>query len=138
MKLTTKNYNDPMNFFDDFFRPFKSKYYQTAMNADISIRKGSYVVDIDVPGFNKEELSVKLEDGYLKVYAKSRQSDSSDADNIQWLQRERLRGSYARSFYIGCSDDAKVNAVYHNGVLTIVIPEGENEKQEKGKYINID
>ena len=138
MKLTTKNNYDPFNFFDDFFSPFKSKYYQSAMNTDVSIRKGSYVVDIDIPGFNKDDLKIKLENGYLKVYAESKQNNASEADDIEWLHRERLRGSYSRSFYVGCSDDAKVNAAYHNGVLTIVIPDAQNTKQEKGKYITID
>ena len=53
------------------------------------------------------------------------------------LHKERYCGKYSRSFYIGCSDETKANAVYHNGVLTVVIPETCADEPEKGKYITI-
>ena len=126
---------------DDFLnRNWYMNDHQTEfMQTDISKRKGNYVFDINIPGYAREDICVKLENGYLMVTAEksSQIGPEKVEDEYEYLHKERYCGKYSRSFYIGCSDETKANAVYHNGVLTVVIPESCAEEQEKGKYITI-
>ena len=138
MKLTTRNYDNKFNLFDDLFYPFSySKKYSNFMSTDISIRKGNYEIDIDIPGYSKEDLKVTLEDGYLTVSALDDKSSTKCEDNeCEWIQRERFNGNYSRTFYLGVDDESNINAVYHSGVLTLVVPIKETKK-DKTKYIDI-
>ena len=103
-----------------------------------NIRKegNSYVYEIDIPGYNKEDVSISYEDGYLIVEAKvDTQSNQSLSSN--YLRQERYSGSCSRSFYIGEVDDSKINAKYHNGILYVSFPDEENDKKSKTKKISI-
>lgn len=126
---------------DDFFTRnwYMDDTTNNIMLTDISKRKGNYVFDIDIPGYAREDIQVKLENGYLMVTAqKSSQTGSDETqEEYEYLRRERYSGKFSRTFYVGCADETKVNAVYHNGVLTIVIPENCEEDTKKGKFIEI-
>lgn len=138
MRLSVRNNYNPTSLFDRFFYPFiDNKKYSNFMSADISKRKGNYEIDIDIPGYNKEDLKVTLEDGYLTVSAdKDKSTTKCDDEDVEWIQKERFNGMYSRSFYLGVKNDKEINAVYHNGVLTIVVPINEQDKYES-KYIEI-
>lgn len=137
MKLTTKNYYDTPNFFDEFFTPFTTHSYKNGfMRADVSKRKGNYVFDIDVPGYQKEDIKVKLDDGYLTILVDAKKS-TTEADDCEWLHQERFNGEFSRSFYIGCPNDTNASASYHNGVLTVVIPDKATNTPDNTKYITI-
>lgn len=142
MKLmTTKNRYNTTNLFDEFFSPFTfPKTYQTNfMRADISKRKGNYVFDIDIPGYKKDDIKVQLNDGYLTVWVDAdKDTKRGDQEECEWLHQERFNGEYSRSFYLGCSNEAKANATYHNGVLTVVVPEEETTYKDTTKYINVE
>lgn len=139
MKLTHKNYYETPTLFEDFFTPFYKNYHNSFMKADVSKRKGNYVFDIDIPGYNKDDIKVKLNDGYLTVYVDAtKNSKTCSEEDCQWLHQERFNGEYSRSFYLGVSNEAKANATYHNGVLTVVIPEQETKYQDTTKYINVE
>lgn len=137
MKLVTKKYN---NLFDDFFSPytFGRTLNSSFMKTDISKRKGNYVFDIDVPGYKKDDIKVSLEDGYLNVWVDAgRDNENCSEEECKWLSKERFSGEYSRSFYVGCTKDTKANATYHNGVLTVVIPEDCSKPEANTKYIEI-
>ncbi len=138
MRLTTKNYYDPVSLFDEFFTPFNyTKKYSCFMSTDISVRKGNYEIDIDIPGYNKDDLKVQLQDGYLTVMVEADKSTTKcDKEECEWIQRERQNGKYSRTFYLGVPNESKVEATYHNGVLTVVVPVTDNSKDQP-KYINI-
>lgn len=141
MKLLTRNNYSPTNLFDEFFSPYTlSKTYQTNfMRADISKRKGNYVFDIDIPGYKKDDIKVQLNDGYLTVWVDAtKDTKCVEQEECEWLHQERFNGEYSRSFYLGCSNDAKANATYHNGVLTVVVPEEETTYKDTTKYINVE
>lgn len=104
-----------------------------------NIRKegNNYVYEIDVPGYNKEDVSVNYEDGYLIVEAKSNKEYSSSASSNSYVRQERYSGSCSRSYYIGEIDENKIVAKYNNGVLSVMFPDEENNKKTKVKQINI-
>lgn len=137
-KYTNKSYTPSI--FDEFWNNnWYGNYTKGFMKTDISKRKGNYVFDVEVPGYTKDDIQVKLEQGYLTVMVEKAPSSTVNAteEEYEYLHQERFSGEYSRTFYVGCSDDAKANATYHNGILTIVIPEVTAKEQDKTKYIPI-
>lgn len=144
------------NFFDDFFDfpTFDDKAMQEAqrklygrrganmMKTDVQEHDDYYEVDIDLPGFRKEELSLELKDGYLIISAaKGLDRDEKEKETGRFVRRERYAGSMSRSFYVG--DDVKqedIRAKYESGVLKLSIPKVEAKKPEveEKKYISIE
>ena len=104
-----------------------------------NIRKegDNYIYEIDVPGYNKEDVSISYEDGYLVIEAKSSGEYNNQSSN-KYVRQERYSGSCSRSFYIGEIDESKINAKYHNGVLVVSFPDESNNQKSKIKKINIE
>lgn len=129
--------NSNLSFFDDFFDGFftPNKRNQSCMKTDILENDEGYELHIDVPGFNKEDIKITLDNGYLTIEAKV-ELDSKD-EKTHYLKRERFVGSSARSFYVGegiAEEDIQAN--YDKGMLKLNIPkEGTNVKEKK--YIEI-
>lgn len=141
MKLINRNQYNRDNLFDSIFMP--TALFRTAVNsfmrADISKRKGNYVFDIDIPGYKKDDIKVQLNDGYLTVKVDAlRDNMNCSEEECEWLHQERFNGEYYRSFYLGCSNETKANATYHNGVLTVVVPMDQNTEKNTSKYINVE
>lgn len=131
-----------MPFGDDFFgerNPLYGKHAKNLMKTDVKESDDSYEVDIDLPGFKKEEINAKLEDGYLTITAsKGLDKDEQDKDG-RYIRRERYAGSCQRSFYVGdavTEDD--IRAKYEDGILKLSIPKKEAKKVETQKYIAIE
>ena len=117
------------NFFDNFLEE-----RTTSIKCDIYEKDNKYYVEMDVPGFNKEDISVDIHEGYLTVEAtKEHNTEESDKN---YIRRERNYGKIKRQFYIGNVDTEKTKAEFKNGTLNIIVPK-EEEKQTK-KHINID
>lgn len=112
------------------------------MKTDVQEHDDHYEVDIDLPGFQKEELSLELKDGYLVVSAaKGLSKDEEDKKTGRFVRRERYAGSMSRSFYVG--EEVKqedIRARYESGVLKLAIPKPEEKKPqvEEKKYIAIE
>jgi len=133
-------FND--NLFDDFFRfPFyndkdehrmEKKLYghraHNLMKTDIRERKGSYVLDIDLPGFKKDELTIELNDGYLTISAaKGLEQDKKEKETGHYIRRERYAGSCQRSFYVGKDvTEEDIKASFKHGILKLTIPKIRN------------
>ena len=117
--------------FDDFFDDgVFSKNTRNLMKTDIREKHDKYLVDIDLPGFDKENIKISLNKGYLNVSAKVSKDEKND--NEKYLHRERFYGECERSFYVG--DDIKeedINAEFKNGILKIEIPKKELNSQNK-------
>ena len=136
MKLITKNHYDAPSLFDEFFSPYQNGFMRT----DISKRKGNYVFDIDIPGYQKDDIKVQLNDGYLTVWVGSdKNTKSCDSQDCEWLHQERFNGEYSRSFYVGEQiKEEDVNAEFKNGILKICIPKKEERKElPEAKHIEI-
>ena len=129
------------NLFDDFMDfPFGGKKINTMMKTDIRDTDSSYELDIDMPGFKKEDIKAQLKDGYLTISAStSANNDEQDKDG-RYIRRERYAGSCSRSFYVGEGvKEEEIRAKFENGILKLSIPKVENKPQvEEKKYISIE
>lgn len=129
------------NLFDDFMDfPFGGKKINTMMKTDIRDTDSSYELDIDMPGFKKEDIKAQLKDGYLTISAStSANNDEQDKDG-RYIRRERYAGSCSRSFYVGEGvKEEDIRAKFENGILKLSIPKMENKPQvEEQKYIAIE
>lgn len=129
------------NLFDDFMDfPFGGKKINTMMKTDIRDTDSSYELDIDMPGFKKEDIKAQLKDGYLTISAStSANNDEQDKDG-RYIRRERYAGSCSRSFYVGEGvKEEEIRAKFENGILKLSIPKMENKPQvEEKKYIAIE
>ena len=106
------------------------------MKCDIYEKGGDYHIDMDVPGFNKDEISVSTKDGYLTITAEKKEENNEEDKEKNYIRRERTYGKYERSFYLGDLDEDKIDASFENGMLKIVVPKKE-EAQDTKKMIEI-
>ena len=105
----------------------------------ISVKKDSYEVDIDLPGFKKDEIKLELENGYLTISAaKGLDKDETDKKTGKYIRRERYAGNLSRSFYIGEGvKQEDIKAAFKNGILSITVPKEDKTAKEEKKYITI-
>ncbi|HOI47444.1 MAG TPA: Hsp20/alpha crystallin family protein [Bacilli bacterium] len=134
MKLVTKR-----SLFDEFFDDFlNNNNFQTAsrvMKSDIYEEGDSYHLDIELPGFTKEDLKIDFDNGYLTVTAEKK--DQRDEENKKYIRKERFYGLYKRSYYIGDVSEDSIRAKFDNGVLKVSIKKIELEAP-KQKIISIE
>ena len=137
-------FDDFMNFpFDrDFFggkNPLYGKNEKNLMKTDIRDTEQGYELDIDLPGFKKEEITARLENGYLTISAaKGLDKDEKDKKG-NYIRRERYTGSMTRSFYVG--DDISqedIKAKFEDGILKLSVPKKDKKEVEQKKYISIE
>lgn len=120
----------PRKFYlDDIFDSFLSERDTNAMKCNIYEQDGVYNIELDVPGFDKKDISIECENEYLTITAKKEKE--SEAEDKNYIHREKSYGSYSRSFYVGNIDSESVNAKFNNGVLTIKFPKEENVTNKK-------
>ena len=144
------------NLFDDFFNDFpfyddnagqkiEKKLYgrhgQNLMKTDIKETDAGYELEIDLPGFTKDEVSAELNNGYLTVSAaKGLDQDEQEKDTGRYIRRERYAGSCQRSFYVG--DDVTeedIKGEFKHGILKLFVPKKEAKPAvEQKKYIAIE
>lgn len=125
-------------FQDSFWKPTGMRTVNT-ISTDVKELENSYQIDMELPGFNKEDVKVTLEDGYLTVQAK-RLEEKKDSSNEKYIRRERYSGQYQRSFYLGKQvTEEEIKAKFKDGILTLDIPKKSPQIQEKNKkYISIE
>ena len=120
--------------FDDFFKPTFFGAKQSAMKTDIKELENGFDIAIDMPGFDKKDIELSLENGYLRVEAK-REENQNDEDNF--VRRERSY-SCARTYYVGDAiKEEDIKAKYNNGTLELFVPKKQKELPQK-KNIQID
>lgn len=139
------------NLFDDFMddafernffggrNPLYGKHSKNLMKTDVKETETGYELDIDLPGFKKDEISAHLEDGYLTVSA-AKGVDKDEKDNEgRYIRRERYSGSMTRSFYVGGAvTEEDIKAKYEDGILSLSIPKKDPKAVEAKKYIAIE
>lgn len=114
---------------DDFFDDFMPDNNVMNMNCDIYEKEGKYNVVIDIPGFDKKDIKIDVENGYLTVKA-YRKEENNEKDK-HYIKRERVYGSFKRQFYIGDVDSSEIKAEFKDGTLRIVVPKVEENKSKK-------
>ena len=128
--------------FDDWMNwPWSRSYnYNTVMKTDVRDTKDGYELDIDMPGFAKEDIKAELKDGYLTISAASKKDNDQKDENGKYIRRDRYAGSCSRSFYVGDQiSQEDVKAKLENGILKLSIPKKEEKPAvEENKYISIE
>ena len=132
-------------FFDDFVRPTRRvvRYNTpstTIMKTDVKETEGSYELDIDLPGYKKEDVKAELKDGYLTISAATNTNNDQKDENGKYIRRERYYGNCSRSFYVGENiTQEDIKARFEDGILKIVVPKKEAKPAvEEEKYISIE
>ena len=154
--LTPSIYGESLfdDFFEDFFdfpvfddramqkaqKKLYGRHAANMMKTDVKEHDGHYEVDVDLPGFKKDEISLELKDGYLVISAaKGLDTEEKEKQKKKFVRRERYAGSMSRSFYVG--EDIKqedIHAKYENGVLKLTLPKEEEKKRLEKNYIAIE
>ncbi len=126
----------------DFFggkNPLYGKHAKNMMKTDVKETDSGYEVDIDLPGFKKDEINAKLENGYLTISAsKGLDKDEKDKEG-KYIRRERYAGAMSRSFYVGeqvYQED--IRAKFEDGILRLSVPKKDAKEVEKKNYIAIE
>ncbi len=137
-----------MDVLDDFDRSFGfggidralyGKHAQHMMKTDVKETEEGYEMDVDLPGFKKDEIKLELDDGYLTI--STEKSIETDSENKQGklLRKERYAGVMKRSFYVGERiTEEDVKASYESGVLHLMIPKKDALKAPEKKTILIE
>lgn len=115
--------------FDDFFDDnFFNKKDKNLMKTDIKEKKEKYIIEMDLPGFEKENIKLELNNGYLTISGK--QENKIDEEEEKYVHKERFYGECTRSFYVGDNiKEEDIDAEFKNGILKIDIPKKEEQKE---------
>jgi len=137
------------NLLDEFFdepwekslfgarNPLYGKHAKNLMKTDVKETGDHYEVDIDLPGFQKDEISVELQNGYLTIQAaKGLDRDQKDQEG-RYIRQERYSGQCSRSFYVGDIRPEDVTASFEDGILRLTFPKAGQPKLPEQKRIAI-
>ena len=125
--------------FDDFFTDSMFNSNTTnVMSTDIREKDNGYLLDMEVPGFNKEDLKLELKDGYLTISAEHKTTNDEKDNDGHIIRQERYYGSSKRSFYVGDQIEKQdIQAKYDKGILSIFVPKKEVKQIENNQTIEI-
>ena len=138
------------NLFDDFFSdpfgmmnthghdPLYGKHAKNLMKTDVRETENSYELDVDLPGFKKDEVNVDLKDGYLTISAaKGVDKDQQDKAG-KYIRQERYAGACSRSFYVGWDvEPDEISAKFESGILQISVPKETRKPEVKSSSVSI-
>lgn len=126
------------NFFDDFFTLPTMYRNNRMMDTNVKDLGKEYMLEIEIPGYDKKDVHAELKDGYLTISAE-KQETKEEKENGKFIRRERYSGSCKRSFYVGETlKEDDFQATFENGVLKLVFPKAEPvPKVDEKKYIAI-
>ena len=140
------------NLFDDFFDddfamfhehggrdPLYGKHAKNLMKTDVRETEDSYELDIDLPGFKKDEISVELKNGYLSISAaKGLDRDQQDKEG-RYIRQERYAGACSRSFFVGEGIEPQdVSAKFEDGILSVSLPKQVKKELPRNSTITIE
>ena len=133
--------------FDDMFdmdamfgrkNPLYGKHAKNLMKTDIRETDKTYELDIDLPGFKKDEIQVELENGYLTIRAEKGLNKDEQDKKGRYIRQERYAGAMSRSFYVGTAVTVEdMGAKFENGILQLSIPKKEHKQLPQNSTIQI-
>ena len=139
------------NLFDDMFdfdfdkefnrmmRPLYGKHAQNMMKTDVRETDNSYELDIDLPGFKKDEIIVQLDNGYLSISASKGLDKNEENKDGKYIRRERYAGAMNRTFYVGDNlTQQDIKAKFENGILKISVPKKDVQQVAQNNHIAIE
>ena len=129
--------------FDKYFfgkkNPLYGKHARNMMKTDVRETDTTYEVDIDLPGFKKDEINVQLDNGYLSISAAKGLDKEEKNKEGKYIRKERYAGAMSRSFYVGDAlTQEDIKAKYESGILRLSIPKKEAKQVEATKRIAIE
>lgn len=137
MMMIPRRNGNGLDIFNEVFNdPFFSEKENKIMKTDVKEKDGNYILEIDIPGYEKEDIQIELQDGYITVTATK--NEEKEDKQAKYLKRERFSGMCSRSYYAGDNvkeEDVKAN--FKNGILTITFPKEPEKRMEERKYIPI-
>jgi len=129
------------NFFDDFFSLPSSYRAPSSRMMDTNVKDlgKEYLLEIELPGYGKDQVHAELKNGYLTITAEKQETKEENEENGRYIRRERYSGNCKRSFYVGEHlKEEDFQATFDNGILKLVFPkEDHTAKVEEKKYIPI-
>ena len=141
MLLTTRGFN---NLFDEVFDdPFSTRRYDNTsvqvMKTDIHEKDGNYIIEMELPGYVKEEIKADLKDGYLTITAHKNETKEEKDAKGKCIHKERYTGTCNRSFYVGDEiSQEDIKAAFKDGVLHLTFPKEVQRQEEQPKLITIE
>ena len=118
--------------------PLYGKRAKNMMKTDIREHDDGYEIDIDLPGFKKDEINVELDDGYLTISAEKSLDKDEEKKHGRYIRRERYAGALQRSFYVGDAlTQEDIKAKYEHGILKLSVPKKEAQAVESSSHIAI-
>ena len=125
--------------FDDFFDdPFTHYSHVDTMRTDITEQDGHYLLNMELPGYKKEDIHMELHDGYLKINATKNVNNEEKDSQGHVIRRERYSGSCSRPFYVGDIHQEDIKASFDNGELKVSIPKNTVQQVEQKTFIPIE
>ena len=138
------------NLFDDFFgddfgmfpmwngrNPLYGKHAKNLMKTDVRETENSYELDVDLPGFKKDEIQVDLKDGYLTIQAAKGLDKDEEDKKGKYIRQERYVGARSRSFYVGDVEPQDISAKYEDGILKLSMPKHVKKELPRSTTIAI-
>ena len=137
MMIPARRNGNGLDIFDEVFAdPFFGEKENKIMKTDLKEKDGKYMLEIDVPGYDKEDIKIELNEGYLTVSAEK--NEEKEDKHAKYLKRERFTGMCSRSYYVGDNlKEEDIKASFKNGILSIEVPKEVEKKVEEKKYIPI-
>ena len=141
------------NLFDEFFNdpfemnmllprgrdPLYGKHSKNLMKTDVRETENSYELDVDLPGFKKEDVNVELKNGYLTIATSKSLDKDEKAQKGRYIRQERYAGAMSRSFYVGEDvQPSEISAKFENGILQLSVPKAEQKRLPKTTTIAIE
>ena len=133
-------FDDWMGFaFPDIDKTLYGRSAQNVMKTDVKETDQGYEVDMELPGFKKEDIHAQLKDGYLTINATKNVNNDEKDENGKYIRKERYSGSMSRQFYVGDHvTEADIHARFEDGMLKLSLPKLDAPKVEQNKYIAIE
>ena len=133
-------FDDWMDFsFPDIDKALYGKHAKNEMKTDVRETEDGYELDIDLPGFKKDEVTAQLDNGYLTIQASKGLVKEQKDKKGKYIRKERYAGSMSRSFYVGDAiTEEDVHAKYEDGILKLSVPKKEAKAVEQTKHIAIE
>lgn len=139
MMMMPARRNFGFDLFDEMFKdPFfnRTDHQSPMMKTDIKEKDGNFLMEMDLPGFAKEDIDAQLQDGYLTITAKKEESNDKKDEDGNYIHRERYTGSCSRSFYVGQTvTEEDIKASFKDGILRLAIPKEDPKKLENQKKL---
>ena len=121
-----------------FGDPFLNRNENKLMKTDIKENKNNYMIAVDLPGYEKEDIKIDVENGYLTVHA-SMNKEENEEEKGKFIRRERYFGECSRSFYVGEDIEPEdIKASFKNGTLSLKLPKKDKKELPEKKYIQIE